>query len=421
LEALVISTDLTVDEVEALLDQAVGMHDAEVRRLGNESDAQQQPDLDDLYSRDTLGQLLARLDRHRCRRSSILAGFILDNIVDRDIYAGQADESTSGAWAVLPHLRRAKNELANDYGLPDYFALYLATRQYEWSAVAQLAKTTLAVTEAEYRALFNELIGAAATDRAAFDDAYKQVLHGNVDNYPFDALLPALAELLHDAFGGRYDASVEFRSVSEEIVTFAYTVLAEGRSALTTARMGGYEQFKAACHGLGHAVFGLLSTVPAWAALPADIALTESLAFSFQLVPAMPWFCAGLDIEPNRDLLRWARFTECYFERMYAMQALWEHDYYDHGGDAADLVSEFNAQRRRHLGVIEDADSVARPDYRPLCVEFLHGFSVRRELLRRTAWTDEAAWRSGDIGRVLAGQFERANLATTAEVVAALG
>ena len=411
---------LTVAAIEALLDRAVTMHDNEVRRLGQEDDGPADADFEELYSRDTLGRLLSRLRRQRCRRSSILAGFMLDNIVDREVFAGQADESISDGVAALPGLRQAKNQLAAELGYPDYFSLYLATREYEWVGVERVAQRCLATTEAEYGALFDELIGARVIDRGEFDDRYKRVLHANIDNYPFDALLPTLADLLHVAFDGRYDGQIELRSVPEEIVTFAYTVLAERRSVVTTAQIGGYEQFKAGCHGLGHSLFGLLGPVPAWAALPSDIGLTEALAFSFQLLPALPWFCRRVGVEPRAELPRWARLAECYFERMYAVQVFWERDYYRTESDTGAQAAEFVDQRREQLRVVEDTDGAARPDYRPLCVEFLHGFAVRHELIRRAGWTREDSWRSGKVGRLLEERFGRANLATATEVVDSL-
>lgn len=372
--------------VDRLLDDCVSMHDAAVQQqlqlnLYDDAPYVSQGDLTEL----TL--LNGLLDILRVRPSvqvRTLAGFVLDNVIDAHVFAEHGtDESSTDDPAVRARLRDGKNRVARSVGFANYFDLYCATRETTAGAARAAARVALRSSEREWRALSarNALHGVTF-DR--FEQWYQAVL-GRYDGLlGADLLIDAVGQQMERSYGPPLTERLTVQVSEDAPVTYACSILNRGAGYLVSAPVGGVEQFKAAFHGLGHAIYSLLPAAGAWVDLPVNLDQTEALAFLAQasLFDGPPAAVVSrVDTDSLRELREAMRLVEVYFRRVYAARTIAEDDWYRAEPSTDRAAGRLSELTCTVTGLSPVGDPELHVDWRPLCLEFLRAYEISEAML----------------------------------------
>jgi hypothetical protein len=359
-----------------LLDECVKIHDYFAREQLSRNHYAEAPYVSagDLASYELLTSLIATppgQPKTSARRT--LTGFILDNIVDAHVFTPVGtDDSSTEDTSVLTELRDRKNAVAERLGFGSYIDAYAATRGWTARRITGRAQAYLDETSDEYWALFGSYFTRGAP-RENLDMLYRDMLLTHDPLFGLEPLPGRLRTMLEEVTDNTTASKIEMSISDDAPVTYACSILSDGRGYLVSAPCGGLEQYKAAFHGLGHALYTALPAAEPWVDLPVDLTQTEGMAFIFEAMPAVhARRYASLPELQARHLERLFRFISLYFGRLYAGRWFLEDVWY-----RKDLTVEMARALERKLvvaavGFQPPADGPGfYIDWRPLCAEFL--------------------------------------------------
>lgn len=219
-------------------------------------------------------------------------------------------------------LCQSRNNLAEQLKLPNYFDGYCLTRAISPASLVTRCVELLEETAEDYYQGLTTFFGSTPT-QDQFTDAYKAILTGSTELYSLDHIQRSIEKTV-DYYG--LDSKIEIFRGSASGITTNVTTLRPRKATLFLAETNGLESYRAACHGLGHAMFAVDQHNDVVDVMGVNIGATEVSAFAAQeiaLEQASEQDRVLLDIMPT------------YYARLYALRTVSESHFYEGDSERA--------------------------------------------------------------------------------------
>lgn len=324
------------------------------------------------------------------------------------------------------------DDVAGQLGHPSYLQMIAAVQRFDLDAVADDAEQFLAHTEDAYRDVMDWFLrrrcGVGLDDARYHDIAHLGRASWMRSRFPASQLVSKAEACLGEMGLDLSDAVHLDLEARENKVSRAFCAPVEipGQIYLSLRQRGGYEDYRAFYHELGHALhFAHIDPeLPFGATYLGDDAITEGYAFLFEYLVHRPlWLKRYLRQTIDGDDRRFFAVQQLMLLRRYCGKLIYERGLYKDGPRHSTTVSRYVEVLGKAMGVqINPAYYLLDVDPHFYCVNYLRAWRLENLLSDRLIERfDEQWYRMPEAGTFLKALWARGQSQPADAIASTLG